>query len=75
MASLDIVDPCDQMETTTWSKWKEIAQVVNVTRHSILPKNNMAYKDKGGAIYGDFKHMFDYMIGIFKNNEYWDLIL
>jgi hypothetical protein len=30
----------------------------------------MAYKDKWGVVYGDFKHMFDYMIGTIKNNEY-----
>ncbi len=72
MASLDIVDPCDEMETTT-SKWKKIAQVVNATRHSTLPKNDMACKDKWGDVYGDFKHMFDYMTRTINNTKYWDL--
>jgi hypothetical protein len=30
----------------------------------------MAYKDKWGAVYGDLKHIFHYMIGTKNNNEY-----
>ncbi len=58
--TLQVVNPKDQFESVN-CKWQKIVDSVNASRHSLLPKINVAYKDKWGTIYGDFKRTFDYM--------------
>ncbi len=55
-----MVDPHDQMEITRL-KWSKIASELNLSGHSPLRRNGMAFKDKWGCMYGDLKWIFDYM--------------
>jgi hypothetical protein len=53
------------------SKWKKIATSMNVDSNNGGHKQNgLTCKDKCGTLYGDFKHMFDYMNGIGSNKDY-----
>ncbi len=36
-------------------------------------KNDPTCKDKGGFICKDFKKIYDYMVGIGHNEEYWSM--
>jgi hypothetical protein len=69
LVGLDMVDPRDQFENLTSCKWWKIAYSCKWAR------NIVAYKDKWGAINGDFKRIFDYMASIGNNIRYWDLTL
>jgi hypothetical protein len=46
---------------------------MNANRHSLLPKINVAYKDKCSTIYKDFNHIFYYMASAKKtwNTNIW----
>jgi hypothetical protein len=46
---------------------------VDLNGYFPLPRNNIAYKDKRGAMYGYFKCMFDNMMGTSHNIKDWDL--
>jgi hypothetical protein len=41
LARLDVVNPKDQFENAN-CKWWKIVDSVNASRHSLLPKNNVA---------------------------------
>jgi len=60
-AKLDVVNPKDQFESAN-CKWQKIVNSVNASMHSLLPKTSVAYKNKWGANYGNFKHIFYYMV-------------
>jgi hypothetical protein len=61
LARLDVVNTMYQFESAI-CKWQKIVNSVNASRHSLLPKNSVVYKNKWGASYGNFKHIFDYMV-------------
>jgi len=64
------IDPKDKFESIM-SKWKKIATSMNVDSNNGGHKQNgLTCKDKCGTLYGDFKHMFDYMNGIGSNKDY-----
>jgi hypothetical protein len=60
------VNPKDQFESTT-SMWRNIFTIVDLNGYFPLPRNNIACKDKWGAMYGYFKCVFDYMMGTSHN--------
>jgi hypothetical protein len=64
LVGLHIVDPRDQFENVTNCKWWKITYSMNANGHSLLPKNIITYKDKWGAIYEEFKRVFDDMASI-----------
>ncbi len=66
------VNSHDQFESTTFM-WMNIVTIVDLNGYFPLPKNNIACKDKWGALYGYFKHVFDYMVGTSHNIKDWDL--
>jgi hypothetical protein len=69
---LNVVDPRYQMETNV-SKWWKITYVINVNGHPPLARNGVACKGNWGAIYGNLKYIFNYMLRIKNNRKYWNL--
>jgi len=72
IARLDKLDPRDKFETFV-AKWKKIFEVVMSASFSQYLRNGLAYKNKWGSILGDFKKLFNYMLGIGHNEDYWAL--
>ncbi len=66
-ASLGVVDSRDNMETTI-TKWKHISTIVMGNGHSEPLRNGVAYKDKWGYLYGDYKNINDYK-NVTSHNE------
>lgn len=60
LIGLDVVDRRIQFESAS-CKWWKIISSMNASKHLSLLRNNVAYKDKWGVVYGNFKRIFDYM--------------
>ncbi len=71
-ASLGLVDSRDNMETSI-TKWKRISTIVTGNGRFEHFHSGMAYKDKWGSLYGDYKNINAYKIVTCHNEDYWEM--
>jgi hypothetical protein len=74
VASLDTIDGINKFEIATTKSNKILIQVMNAS-FSIQLRNDVTWKDKWGALVGDFKKIYDYKTGAGNNQNYWSLNL
>ncbi len=67
---------CDQFHGLICSsvimKWKKMfeSMIGLVSTH----KNGLAPKGKWATMYGDYKRIWDYVVGTCQNDEYWNIL-
>jgi hypothetical protein len=64
------VDYWHKFETIV-SKWKKILTIIMNVGCSTHVKNNLASKDKWNMIASNFKKIFDFMVRIGQNQDYY----
>jgi hypothetical protein len=76
MRTMDVTDNRDHIEKAD-TRWASISQYVMKKTHSdkgaCLFRDKDACRDKWQSIYGDYKHIFDYLKGIGINLRYKDM--
>jgi len=67
---------CDQFQGLICSsvimKWKNMFE--SMIGLASTHKNGLAHKGKWATMYGDYKRIWDYVVGTCHNDEYWNIL-